>query len=97
MKRLSPFLLTMMCLGYVYLYAPIISLIVFSFNKSRLVTVWGGFSTVWYARLFENTAILDAAWLSLRLALGVTVSSIMITRHERRRDREIQAALSGGL
>ena len=80
MKRLSPFLLTMMCLGYVYLYAPIISLIVFSFNKSRLVTVWGGFSTVWYARLFENTAILDAAWLSLRLALlSATIATILGT------------------
>ena len=80
MKRLSPFLLTMMGLGYVYLYAPILSLIVFSFNKSRLVTVWGGFSTVWYARLFENSQILDAAWLSLRLALiSATVATILGT------------------
>ncbi len=80
MKRLSRFLLTMMCLGYVYLYAPIISLIVFSFNKSRLVTVWGGFSTVWYGRLFENSQILDAAWLSLRLALtSATIATILGT------------------
>ncbi len=80
MKRLSPFLLTMMVLGYLYLYAPIISLIVFSFNKSRLVTVWGGFSTTWYFKLFENTQILDAAWLSLRLALiSATVATILGT------------------
>lgn len=80
MKRLSPFLLTMMCLGYIYLYAPIISLIVFSFNKSRLVTVWGGFSTVWYGKLFENSEILDAAWLSLRLALiSATAATILGT------------------
>eukprot|EP01037_Dinobryon_pediforme_P012817 gene12817-12917_t len=70
----------MMVLGYLYLYAPIISLIVFSFNKSRLVTVWGGFSTTWYFKLFENTQILDAAWLSLRLALiSATVATILGT------------------
>jgi putrescine transport system permease protein len=80
MKRLSTFLLTVMCLGYAYLYAPIITLIVFSFNKSRLVTVWGGFSTVWYGRLFENTQILEAAWLSLRLAvISATVATILGT------------------
>ena len=80
MRRLSPFLITMMVLGYAYIYAPIISLVVFSFNKSRLVTVWGGFSTVWYAKLFENTQILDAAWLSLRLALiSATAATILGT------------------
>lgn len=80
MRRLSPFLLVMMGLGYAYLYVPIISLVVFSFNKSRLVTVWGGFSTVWYARLFENSQILDAAWLSLRLALiSATVATVLGT------------------
>jgi len=80
MRRVSPFLITMMVLGYAYLYVPIISLVVFSFNKSRLVTVWGGFSTVWYARLLENSQILDAAWLSLRLALiSATVATILGT------------------
>ena len=80
MKRLSPFLLTMMLLGYGYLYVPIISLVVFSFNKSRLVTVWGGFSTVWYGKLFENSQIIDAAWLSLRLALiSATIATILGT------------------
>ena len=80
MRRLSAFLITMMVLGYAYIYAPIISLVVFSFNKSRLVTVWGGFSTVWYAKLFENTQILDAAWLSLRLALiSATAATILGT------------------
>ena len=80
MKRLSPFLLTMMLLGYGYLYVPIISLVVFSFNRSRLVTVWGGFSTVWYGKLFENSQIIDAAWLSLRLALiSATIATILGT------------------
>ena len=46
-------------LGFAFLYVPILSLIVYSFNKSRLVTVWGGFSTQWYGRLFENEQILE--------------------------------------
>jgi putrescine transport system permease protein len=54
--------------GYAFLYVPVILLIIFSFNDSRLVTVWGGFSTRWYAELFSNEALLSAAWLSLRIA-----------------------------
>jgi putrescine transport system permease protein len=54
--------------GFAFLYIPILSLIVYSFNKSRLVTVWAGFSTQWYGRLLENRQILDAAWLSLKIA-----------------------------
>ncbi|HTM78456.1 MAG TPA: putrescine ABC transporter permease PotI, partial [Devosia sp.] len=59
---------TMALLGFVFLYAPIISLVVFSFNESKLVTVWSGFSTKWYSELFADPQILDAAWLSLRIA-----------------------------
>lgn len=55
-------------LGFVFLYAPIVSLIVFSFNDSRLVTVWGGFSTRWYGQLFNDAQILGAAWISLKVA-----------------------------
>jgi len=51
-------------LGFAFLYIPIVSLVVFSFNESRLVTVWGGFSTKWYGELFRNEQILGAAWLS---------------------------------
>lgn len=54
--------------GFVFLYAPILSLIIFSFNDSRLVTVWGGFSTRWYGALFNDAQILGAAWISLRVA-----------------------------
>lgn len=80
MKRPSRFLLAMMALGFLYLYAPIAALIVFSFNRSRLVTVWGGFSFAWYARLLADTRILEAAWLSLRLALlSATVATILGT------------------
>lgn len=55
-------------LGFVFLYAPIVSLVVFSFNDSRLVTVWGGFSTRWYGELFRDAQILGAAWISLKVA-----------------------------
>jgi putrescine transport system permease protein len=68
MKRSSTFRLSVLVFGFAFLYIPILSLIVYSFNKSRLVTVWGGFSTQWYGRLLQNTQILDAAWLSLKIA-----------------------------
>ncbi|MFC7703868.1 ABC transporter permease subunit [Plastorhodobacter daqingensis] len=68
MKR-SIFLPMVAILGFVFLYAPILSLIVFSFNESRLVTVWGGFSTRWYAQLFRDPQILGAAWISLKVAV----------------------------
>jgi len=55
-------------LGFAFLYVPIVSLVVFSFNESRLVTVWGGFSTKWYGALLANQQILNAAWLSLKVA-----------------------------
>jgi putrescine transport system permease protein len=66
--RSSWFRLSALVFGFAFLYIPILSLVVYSFNKSKLVTVWGGFSTQWYGKLFENTQILDAAWLSLRIA-----------------------------
>lgn len=72
-ERRSNFLLTLLCFGYAFLYLPLVSVIVYSFNDSRLVTVWGGFSTRWYGELLRNEQILDAAWLSLRIAF-VTAS-----------------------
>jgi putrescine transport system permease protein len=68
MKQSSTFRISVLVFGFAFLYVPILSLIVYSFNKSRLVTVWGGFSTQWYGRLLENRQILDAAWLSLKIA-----------------------------
>ena len=66
--------------GFAFLYVPIVSLIVFSFNKSRLVTVWGGFSTKWYGELLGNQQILDAAWLSLKVAaLSATLAVVLGT------------------
>ncbi len=63
------FVLTAMVFGFAFLYIPILSLIVYSFNESKLVTVWGGFSTKWYGELLRNDQILQAAWLSLRIAM----------------------------
>jgi putrescine transport system permease protein len=68
MKRVPTFRLSVLVFGFAFLYVPILSLIVYSFNKSRLVTVWAGFSTEWYGRLLRNTQVLDAAWLSLKIA-----------------------------
>jgi len=74
------FVPTAMVFGFVFLYAPIVSLIVFSFNKSKLVTVWAGFSTQWYGALLQNDQILQAAWISLRIAtLNATVAVVLGT------------------
>jgi len=79
MNRRRPFLLfTLLAFGYAFLYIPIISLIVYSFNSSRLVTVWGGFSTRWYGELLHNNQILSAAWLSLRIATMNATFSIVL-------------------
>jgi putrescine transport system permease protein len=72
-ERASPMLLTILCIGIAILYVPILVLIAYSFNASALVSVWGGFSTGWYAALLHNDQILDSAWLSLKV--GVVVSS----------------------
>jgi len=60
-KHFSWFNLGSLILGFGFLYAPIVILIVYSFNDSRLVTVWGGFSTRWYGELLQNEGILGAA------------------------------------
>jgi putrescine transport system permease protein len=72
-ERVSPLLISILCVGLAVLYIPILVLIGYSFNASSLVSVWGGFSTAWYTQLMHNDQILDAAWLSLEI--GVVVSS----------------------
>ncbi len=67
--RSGTVLLTICILGFVFLYAPILSLIIFSFNESQLVTVWGGFSTKWYGELLRDRDILGAAWISFQVAV----------------------------
>jgi putrescine transport system permease protein len=65
-------------IGYVFLYAPIVSLIVFSFNASRLVTVWAGFSTRWYGELWHNEAIRGAAAISLEVAACAATGAVVL-------------------
>lgn len=69
MTRHSRFIVSVLAFGYAFLYIPLVLVIVYSFNDSRIATVWGGFSTRWYGELFRNEQILDAALLSLRVAL----------------------------
>src|SRR5690606_27757395 len=67
-------------LGFAFLYAPIISLVLFSFNENRLVTVWSGFSLKWYGELFRDPQMLSAAWLSLQIAaITATIALVLGT------------------
>ncbi|MCP4926924.1 MAG: putrescine ABC transporter permease PotI, partial [Gammaproteobacteria bacterium] len=64
----SKFLFSAICFGIAFLYIPIFLLIVYSFNASKIVPVWGGFSTRWYGVLFESEEIWSAVALSLKIA-----------------------------
>jgi putrescine transport system permease protein len=80
MRRSSWFNVVSVTLGLAFLYLPILILVIYSFNDSRLVTVWGGFSTRWYASLLENQSLLDAAWVTIRVALlSSTVATVLGT------------------
>lgn len=74
-----PFVLyTLMAFGYAFLYLPIVAVVVYSFNKSRLVTVWGGFSTHWYGQLLQNEQILEATRRSLVIAAMAATFAVVI-------------------
>ena len=80
MKKRSTAMLTIFSFGFAFLYVPIFLLIVYSFNDSRLMSVWGGFSTRWYTALFEDEQIIDAALLSLQVAaISATFATILGT------------------
>ena len=80
MKRRSTFLISCLCFGFAFLYIPILVMIAYSFNDSRLMSVWTGFSLRWYQALFENEQILTAIWLSLRIAfVSASFATIMGT------------------
>lgn len=92
---------TALVFGFAFLYLPILILVVFSFNASRLVTVWGGFSTRWYEGLWSNQPLMDAAWISLRIAfvsasaatfLGL-LAAIALVRFGRFRGRTLFAGM----
>ncbi|WP_345843581.1 ABC transporter permease subunit [Shewanella algae] len=77
MKKLS-FSTLMLWIGLVFLYAPMFILIFYSFNASKLVTVWGGFSAKWYAELFADQQILDAVRTSLQIAFYSSTMAVII-------------------
>ena len=76
--RRSVFPRLMLVIGCVFLSAPMLSLIVYSFNESRLVTVWSGFSVKWYADLFRDQPMMDAAWISLQVAFWTACASVVL-------------------
>ncbi len=94
-KTWSSFNITSVVFGFAFLYIPILLLIIYSFNASRLVTVWAGFSTKWYARAFANEGLIDAAWVTFRVAIiSATVATLLgtlaalaLTRYTRFRGR----------
>ena len=94
-RSASSFNVISVALGLAFLYLPIAILVVYSFNASRLVTIWGGWSLVWYRELLHDEAVLQAAWVSLRVAalsasaatvLG-TLAAVALTRLGRFRGR----------
>src|SRR3979490_2180785 len=96
-NRLSPFHVPALALGFSFLYLPMVILVIYSFNASRLVTVWGGWSLRWYTEFFNDRAMLDAAWMSLRVAaVSATVATLLgtlaavgLARGERFRGRSL--------
>jgi putrescine transport system permease protein len=94
-KGPSWFNITALALGLAFLYVPIAILVIYSFNASRLVTVWGGWSTRWYVALLHDAAMLDAAWVTLRIGLVSaaaatvlgTLAALALVRYGRFRGR----------
>lgn len=74
-SRLSKIFLA---LGFVFLYAPMLSLVIYSFNESKLVTVWSGFSVKWYGELFADEQMMSAAWVSLQIAFFTACASVVL-------------------
>ncbi len=76
--RRSWFLIIAATLGFLFLYIPIGSLILFSFNESKLVTVWAGFSTKWYGELLRDEQVLGAVWISARIAFASATLAVVL-------------------
>ena len=96
-KKLSRFNLASLALGLAFLYLPIVILVIYSFNASRLVTVWGGWSLRWYSEFFGDRAMIEAALMSLKVAavsatlatlLG-TLAAVALSRGERFKGRTL--------
>jgi putrescine transport system permease protein len=101
LSRRPNFTTVMLILGLLFLYLPMVVLVVYSFNASRLVTVWAGFSTQWYGELFRDRQILAAVWTSLKIAffsasmavcLG-TVAAFVMTRYGHFRGKTVLSSM----
>lgn len=80
MRRVTWFNATSLTLGFAFLYLPMVILIIYSFNSSKLVTVWAGFSTRWYVALLQNQSFLDAAWVTVKVAvLSSSIATVLGT------------------
>jgi putrescine transport system permease protein len=80
MRRPSWFNVGAVALGLAFLYLPIVILVIYSFNASRLVSVWGGWSTRWYVELINDSAMQDAVWVTLRIGvLSATAATVLGT------------------
>jgi len=80
MKRFTWFNATALTLGFTFLYLPMVILVIYSFNESKLVTVWAGFSTKWYGELLQNEAFLNAAWVTIKVAVfSSTLATVLGT------------------
>lgn len=96
-SRLSRFNIASLALGLAFLYLPILILVIYSFNASRLVTVWGGWSLRWYREFFGDRAMIEASWMSLRVAVSSatiatligTLAAVALARGERFRGRTL--------
>lgn len=77
-QRISTASKLLLATGFIFLYAPMLSLIVYSFNESRLVTVWTEFSFKWYVELFKDRDLMEAAWISLQLAFYTACASVVL-------------------
>ena len=77
-QRLGTFSISSLVIGFGFLYIPMLILVIYSFNASRLVTVWAGFSTKWYVELFQDQQLLDAAWMSLKIAFLTACMSLVM-------------------
>ena len=101
MTRRPVFLISVLAFGFAFFYIPILSMMVYSFNASRLATVWGGFSTKWYVSLLSNKQVIDALLLSLKIALVSasvatvigTMAGIVLARFTRFRGRTFFSGL----
>ena len=79
-RQWTSFNIASVVLGFAFLYIPILLLIIYSFNASKLVTVWAGFSTKWYAAAFANQGLVDAAWVTFKVAIvSASIATVLGT------------------